>query len=111
MYMSCGRPVFAAAVGETARVIEEAGAGIVEDATPEGLARLAHSIARVGRGLEIEPMGTNGRRYAERYCSWEALAACYERVLQSIQTEQRGQRTTQSQGQEQTASSASAAAR
>jgi colanic acid biosynthesis glycosyl transferase WcaI len=89
MYMSCGRPVFAAAVGETARVIQEAQGGIVEDATPEGIARLAHSIARVGRGLEIEHMGANGRRYAEHYCSWESLAASYERVLQSVNSPRR----------------------
>jgi glycosyltransferase involved in cell wall biosynthesis len=90
MYMSCSRPVFAAAVGETARVIQEAQAGVVEDATPEGIARLAHSIARVGRGLEIEHMGANGRRYAEHYCSWESLAASYERVLQSVNSPRRG---------------------
>lgn len=96
MYMSCGRPVFAAAVGETARVIQEAQAGIVEDATPEGIGRLAHSIARVGRGLEIEHMGANGRRYAEHYCSWESLAASYERVLQSVNSPRRGLRQTES---------------
>ncbi len=111
MYMSCGRPVFAAAVGETARVIQEARAGMVEDATPEGLERLAHSIARVGRGLEIEHMGANGRRYAEHYCSWEALAASYERVLQSIHCRQRGMGILESQPKEQTADSARASAR
>ncbi|HXT24929.1 MAG TPA: glycosyltransferase family 4 protein [Candidatus Eisenbacteria bacterium] len=89
MYMSCGRPVFAAAVGETARVIQEAQAGIVEDATSEGIARLAQSIGRVGRGLEIEHMGANGRRYAEHYCSWDALATSYERVLQSVHSPRR----------------------
>jgi len=96
MYMSCGRPVFAGAVGETARVIQEAGAGIVEDATPEGIERLTHSIARVGRGLEIEHMGENGRRYAEHYCSWEALAGSYERVLQSVHSTHRGERAAES---------------
>jgi putative colanic acid biosynthesis glycosyltransferase WcaI len=110
MYMSCGRPVFAAAVGETARVIQEAQAGIVEDATPEGLERLARCIARVGRGLEIEHMGANGRRYAEHYCSWEALAASYERVLQSVHSTHGGVRTAES-GEPQTAGSAPASAR
>jgi colanic acid biosynthesis glycosyl transferase WcaI len=111
MYMSCGRPVFAAAVGETARVVREAQAGIVEDATPHGIERLAHSIARVGRGLEIEHLGANGRRYAEHYCSWEALAASYERVLQSVNSTHRDQRTATSQPMEQAASSARASAR
>src|SRR5262245_53005135 len=110
MYMSCGRPVFAAAVGETARVIQEAQAGIVEEATPEGIDRLAHSIARIGRGLEIEHMGANGRSYAEHYCSWEALAASYERVLQSVHSTNRGLRTAESK-EPQTASSARASAR
>src|SRR5262249_59976571 len=94
--ISCGRPVFAAAVGETARVIQEAQAGIVEDATPAGIDRLAHSIARVGRGLEIEHMGANGRRYAEHYCSWDALAASYERVLKSVHATHRGLRVAKS---------------
>jgi colanic acid biosynthesis glycosyl transferase WcaI len=111
MYMSCGRPVFAAAVGETARVIQEAGAGIVEDATPEGLERLAHFIARVGRGLEIEHMGANGRSYAEHYCSWEALATSYERVLRSIHSRPRGMRIAEPQPKEPTADSARASAR
>jgi len=110
MYMSCGRPVFAAAVGETARVIHEAQAGIVEDATSEGVDRLAQSISRVGRGLEIEHMGANGRRYAEHYCSWEALAASYERVLQSVNSTHRGLRMAES-GEPRTASSAGASAR
>src|SRR5499427_448240 len=110
MYMSCGRPVFADAVGETARVIQEAQAGIVEDATPDGIARLVDSITRVGRGLEIEHMGANGRRYAEHYCSWEALAASYQRVLQSVHWTERGLRVTGSRNKEQAAGSARARA-
>ena len=97
MYMSCGRPVFAAAVGETARVIQEAQAGIVEDATSEGIARLAQSIGRVGRGLEIEHMGANGRRYAEHYCSWDALATSYARVLHSVHSPRRAFRQIKAQ--------------
>ena len=111
MYMSCARPVFAAAVGETARVIQEAQAGIVEDASPEGIERLARSIARVGRGLEIEHMGANGRRYAEHYCSWEALAASYQRVLESVHSSGRGLRIASSRTNEQAADSARAGAR
>jgi colanic acid biosynthesis glycosyl transferase WcaI len=111
MYMSCGRPVFAAAVGETARVIQEAEAGIVEDATAEGIERLAQSIARVGRGLEIEHMGANGRRYAEHYCSWESLAASYERVLQSVHSPRRGIRQISQPAQSTSAASASAVAK
>ena len=111
--MSCGRPVFAAAVGETARVVQEAQAGMVEDATSEGIARLAHSITRVGRGLEIEQLGANGRRYAEHYCSWEALAASYERVLHSVHSTRRGLRQHEPQGamESRTASPAQTAAK
>src|SRR5262249_28115898 len=100
--------VFAGAVGETARVIQEAGAGIVEDATPEGIERLTHSIARVGRGLEIEHMGANGRRYAEHYCSWEALAGSYEHVLQSVHSTHRGERAESKRKQSAVAGSARA---
>jgi len=111
MYMSCGRPVFAAAVGETARVILEAEAGIVENATAEGIERLAQSIARVGRGLEIEHMGANGRRYTEHYCSWESLAASYERVLQSVDSPRRGSRKFAGPAQTTAAASASPTAK
>jgi glycosyltransferase involved in cell wall biosynthesis len=94
MYMSCGRPIFAAAVGETARVIREAQAGVVEDASPEGIKRLVHSIGRVGRGLGIEQFGVNGRLYAERHCSWESLSAAYERVLVSVSPSSRNTTAT-----------------
>lgn len=84
MYMSCGRPVLAAAVGETSRVIRDAQAGIVEEPSPEGIKRLALSISKIGRGLAVDSMGANGRRYAEHYCSWQSLADMYERVLVSV---------------------------
>src|SRR5262249_26105180 len=111
MYMSCGRPVFAAAVGETARVIHEAQAGIVEDASPGGISRLAQSISRVGPGLGIERMGAKGRRYAEHYCSWDSLAASYARVLQSVRPPRRGSRQILQPAQSTTAHSASSAAK
>lgn len=84
MYMSCGRPIFAAAEGETARAIRQSQAGVVEEPSSAGIERLAKAIGRIGRGFNIEPMGANGRRYAETHCSWESLAAAYERMLLSV---------------------------
>jgi hypothetical protein len=56
-------------------------------------------------------MGANGRRYAEHYCSWDSLAASYERVLQSVQSPRRGIRQIPQPTQSTSAASASSAAK
>jgi colanic acid biosynthesis glycosyl transferase WcaI len=81
MYMACGRPIFAAATGETRRVIEDAHAGVVAFPDAEGIRRLASHIGGLGRGALYNGYGINGRTYAERWCSWETIAAAYEEAL------------------------------
>ena len=70
----------------------------MEDPSEEGMERLARSITRVGRGLEIDGMGKNGRRYAEHFCAWGSLAAAYERVLVSVAAKPRGDCQAESAG-------------
>jgi len=81
MYMGCGRPIFAAATGETRRVIEEAGAGVVTAPDTGGIRQLADGIASLHGGTFDNPYGRSGRAYAMRYCSWKAIAESYEEVL------------------------------
>src|SRR5215475_300536 len=50
MYMACGRPIYAAATGETRRVIEEAGAGYVVEPDSAGISQMAKRISALGKG-------------------------------------------------------------
>jgi len=80
MYMACGRPIFAAATGETRRVIESAGAGMVAAPDLDGIRRLADQIGSLTRET-FDNYGRSGRAYATRCCSWKRIAGCYEDVL------------------------------
>lgn len=60
-YLAAGRPVLAAAEGETARVIEAAGCGLTcPTASADGLARIAAEFARSGEGAGL---GAAARSY------------------------------------------------
>jgi colanic acid biosynthesis glycosyl transferase WcaI len=84
MYMACGRPIFALAAGETARVIAEAKCGIVEEPTPQGIASLSASIGGLAGGPFAGSMGRAGRSYAEHSCGWNSLSEAYELLLQKL---------------------------
>ena len=84
MYMACGRPIFALATGETARVIAEAHCGVVEEPGEFGVDRLAASIADLAGGPVAESMGRTGRLYAEQSCGWNSLSESYDLLLQNI---------------------------
>jgi len=84
MYMACGRPIFALATGETARVITEAHCGVVEEPGEFGVDRLAASIADLAGGPVAESMGRAGRLYAAQSCGWNSLSECYDLLLQNI---------------------------
>lgn len=81
MYMACGRPIFAAAAGETRSVIEEARAGIVVEPTPDGVACLAQTLLQMPDGSRFAQFGANGRRYVEESHSWDTVATSYEQIL------------------------------
>lgn len=72
-YLACGRPIIAALDGEGARVIKEAGAGIVPGSgDPDTLARAVMAVYRMpetGR----QAMGARGRRYFEQHFDRQTL--------------------------------------
>jgi len=84
MYMACGRPIFALATGETARVIAEAQCGIIAEPIHLGIDRLATSIAALAGSPQAESMGRAGRIYAEQHCGWNSLSHSYDLLLQEI---------------------------
>jgi colanic acid biosynthesis glycosyl transferase WcaI len=86
MYMACGRPIFALATGETARVIAEAQSGIVEEPNENGINRLAGSIAELVGSSVAESMGRAGRLYAEQFCGWNSLSESYEVLFRTLAT-------------------------
>jgi glycosyltransferase involved in cell wall biosynthesis len=81
MYMACARPIYAAADGETRRIIEEAGAGCVVAPNSDGIRQLAEKIATMRDETLTASYGRRGRAYVERHSSWQIIAANYERVL------------------------------
>ena len=80
--ISCGQPIIAmvALESETARVIGEAGCGIVvQPGDGEGI---CSSILRLKEDASLrEAMGSNGRRYLERHMSLEKNVALYEEIF------------------------------
>jgi colanic acid biosynthesis glycosyl transferase WcaI len=70
--MGAGKPLLYSGSGETARLIEDADAGLV--APPEDAAAMAAMFEQLAadRGLAVR-LGENGRRYAEQHLSWERL--------------------------------------
>ena len=72
-YLACGRPVVAALDGEGARIVEEAGAGVVCPA--EDAAGLAAAILNLydRPHAERETMGRRARSYFETHFEREAL--------------------------------------
>lgn len=72
-YLACGRPVIGALQGEGARIISEAGAGVV--CSPEDAEALAQAVLRLYQmtGEERAAMGTAGRIYYEANFEREML--------------------------------------
>jgi colanic acid biosynthesis glycosyl transferase WcaI len=66
-YLACGKPIIASIEGEGARIIEEAGAGLVCSAeNPQGLAEAIITLYRTPRS-ERSAMGVRGRDYYRRH--------------------------------------------
>jgi len=80
--MACSQPIIAmvAAESETARVIGEAGCGIVvQPGDGEGI---RSAILRLKEDASVrETMGSNGKRYLEGYMSLEENVALYEEIF------------------------------
>jgi glycosyltransferase involved in cell wall biosynthesis len=70
--MACGKPVVYSATGGGARLVENAGAGIV--VKPEDAQALADAIIRIVDDPEAAArMGANGRRCVEEGFTWRVL--------------------------------------
>lgn len=82
-YLSCGRPVVAAVGGETARVIEESGGGIV--VPPGDASAMAEAIRKLRDDPERrEEMSQAGRRYICENYSRDVLAGRMEQVFLEV---------------------------
>ena len=79
-YMAAGRPVVSNVPGEAARLLEEAGAGVV--VTPGDPEAIASAIRRMASddGARAK-MGTSGRSYAGETASWQSRAELYLEIL------------------------------
>lgn len=83
-YMACGKPVIASLAGEAARVVEEAGAGLVVPPTsPEKLA-LAILEMRAKSTEQRNRYGMNALHYFQENFAPETLYRKLEVVLQSV---------------------------
>jgi len=88
-YLACGRPIIAALDGEGARVIKEAGAGIVPGAgDPDALARAVLAVYRMPEPAR-QAMGERGRRYYEQHFEREMLLTRLEKWMEAA-TESHG---------------------
>jgi glycosyltransferase involved in cell wall biosynthesis len=86
-YLAAGRPVIASMDGEGARIIEEAGAGLV---APAGDAAALADVVRRMKELpasERAAMGAHGRDYSERNFARERCLDELERVLRDVVAE------------------------
>jgi colanic acid biosynthesis glycosyl transferase WcaI len=90
--MACERPVLASAAGETQRLVESSGCGLV---VPPGDADALAAGIRTLRDMtagERRELGRQGRSYVGRHYSRDDLARAYHDLLLSVarQAQQRG---------------------
>jgi glycosyltransferase involved in cell wall biosynthesis len=86
-YLACGRPVIAALDGEGARIVDEAGAGVVcpaQDAS--ALAAVTRRMYEMG-APERAAMGRRGRAYFEAHFDRETLLGQLEDTMRAAQGE------------------------
>jgi glycosyltransferase involved in cell wall biosynthesis len=88
-YLACGRPVIAALDGEGARVVEEAGAGLVCPAQdPPALAEAVRRVYAMGEE-ERQAFGRRGRDFYERHFERERLVDRVEETMAATMEERR----------------------
>jgi len=72
-YLACGKPIIASLEGEGARVVEDAGAGVIcPTENPKALADAILKLYNMS-ATDREEMGRNGRRYYEKNFDREML--------------------------------------
>jgi glycosyltransferase involved in cell wall biosynthesis len=83
-YLACGKPIVATVEGEGARVVQEAGAGIVAGSgDAEGLAKAVLALRRMTEA-ERRAMGERGRRYFEEHFERGQLIIQLERWMSEL---------------------------
>ena len=81
-YLASERPVIVAGYGETAELVQRAGAGrVVESEDAAGMAQAIVELASLSEG-ERTVMGEAGRRYALEHYNREKLGRVFLDVLQ-----------------------------
>lgn len=79
--MAAGVPVLYSGAGEGARLVEQAGAGLISG--PEDASALAQGVVRLCDDPDLAAqLGSNGRRYVEERLSWTALIEDWLKSLQ-----------------------------
>jgi colanic acid biosynthesis glycosyl transferase WcaI len=82
--MAAGRPLLLGVRGEAARLVSDAGAGLLCE--PESPAELAQAVTRLADDPALcRRLGASGRDYALRHCSYRARAAEYLDLLSPAQ--------------------------
>jgi glycosyltransferase involved in cell wall biosynthesis len=70
--LACQKPVIYCGEGETARLIEEVGCGIVVE--PENSEKLKEAVLELSKNLKLaEEMGRRGRNFVEKNYTWKFL--------------------------------------
>lgn len=83
-YLMMGRPILMAVKGEAARIVQDAGAGIVvEPCQPASLAQAALAMATLP-AEELEAMGERGRLYYREKMSMENGVRSVDEMLRKI---------------------------
>jgi glycosyltransferase involved in cell wall biosynthesis len=82
-YMACEKPVVGALSGETARILEESGGGIV--VAPGDSSATAEAILNLYRDpVRRQALGKAGRRYVDEYYSRSVWATRLEKRLKDV---------------------------
>lgn len=84
-FMSCAHPVVVGVDGESRKIVEEAGAGIMIE--PENAAALADAITKLAADPSLrETLGRSARAYILQHCARKQTALTYIAVLQDVLT-------------------------
>jgi glycosyltransferase involved in cell wall biosynthesis len=81
-YLGAGKAVVGSVRGESARILEEAGAVVVPPEDPEALAAALRELAVDPQRRDL--MGKRGRDYVQRHFDRRVLAADYARLLRRL---------------------------
>ena len=80
-YMACGTPILAAAGGESARVIREAGCGFVCQQDADKLAQMV--AQQVLTSEELEAMGSRAKQYFDEHFTMDVVIGRLEELMEA----------------------------